>query len=361
MLQLCRAEDGAVFQVPSPLQCNLPGARHNTLRDIERLGSLEHFLHQETGVPPTSALVYLPDGHRLTQGSLRELAAASTLFVFDKGYLKRAVDDGAAELRVDVGYAADAYLHAAQAHAEAASSVLAAVHVAGTARPAGPAPTARQASATMQRRCRRAQPTPYMSALACDEADALDGLRCVACFCSFASTDLNATVPLAVCCPPDSRVAPYSSAANPRPARQERVRAVTRQRDATPTACRARREAREFAARLARAARGVQLPSYPGLRISPFSMRRARCPPAALPRRASRSRVPRSPSAGKARRTFSFPRTTTCACPCSRAAEPTGAATPCVASVHISQPECAGAGTESGRDIALAFAPLYGE
>ncbi|KAJ7657027.1 hypothetical protein B0H17DRAFT_1213661 [Mycena rosella] len=137
MLQLCRAEDGAVFQVPA------------TIRDIERLGSLEYFLHQETGVPPASALEYLPDGSRLTNGSLRELAAASTLFVFDKGYLKGAVDDGAAELRVDVvalllspfeGHEADAYLHAAQAHAEAVASVLAAVRaqaaalrVAGTA------------------------------------------------------------------------------------------------------------------------------------------------------------------------------------------------------------------------------------
>ncbi|KAJ7645303.1 hypothetical protein B0H17DRAFT_458222 [Mycena rosella] len=38
-----------------------------------------------------------------------------------------------------------------------------------------------------------------------DEADVLDGLRCVACFCSLACTDLNATAPRPVCCAPDSR------------------------------------------------------------------------------------------------------------------------------------------------------------
>ncbi|KAJ7635889.1 hypothetical protein B0H17DRAFT_1164119 [Mycena rosella] len=103
-----------------------------TVRDIERLGSLEHFLHQETGVPPASALAYLPDGRRLTNGSLRELAAASTLFVFDKSYIERAPP-------VE-GLEAETYLHAAHAHAEAVASVLAAVRaqaaalrVAGTA------------------------------------------------------------------------------------------------------------------------------------------------------------------------------------------------------------------------------------
>ncbi|KAJ7690385.1 hypothetical protein B0H17DRAFT_1331437 [Mycena rosella] len=39
-----------------------------------------------------------------------------------------------------------------------------------------------------------------------DEADALDGLRCVACFCSLACADLTATVPLPVCFAPDSHV-----------------------------------------------------------------------------------------------------------------------------------------------------------
>ncbi|KAJ7693016.1 hypothetical protein B0H17DRAFT_1060597 [Mycena rosella] len=53
MLQLCRAEDGVVFQVPA------------TIHDIERLGSLEHFLsctRRRASCPP-------PDGRRLSNGS----------------------------------------------------------------------------------------------------------------------------------------------------------------------------------------------------------------------------------------------------------------------------------------------------
>ncbi|TFK38069.1 hypothetical protein BDQ12DRAFT_683909 [Crucibulum laeve] len=91
MIHICRGEDGQVFQVNA------------SLRDIERIGSLELFLHQETGVDEDAALAYLSDGRRLTNTNIRELAGSQdqTLFVFNKYYLDYDLDDVLRELRVE--------------------------------------------------------------------------------------------------------------------------------------------------------------------------------------------------------------------------------------------------------------------
>jgi hypothetical protein len=41
-----------------------------------RTGSLEFFLHQETGVEQDAILAYLSDGRRLTTSNVRELAGS---------------------------------------------------------------------------------------------------------------------------------------------------------------------------------------------------------------------------------------------------------------------------------------------
>ncbi|KAJ7275721.1 putative peripheral membrane protein [Mycena rebaudengoi] len=91
MLQICRAEDGQVFQVNAGV------------RDIERIGSLELFLHQETGIDQDSVLAYLPDGRRLTNSNIRELTGSQTqsIFVFNKYYLDLNLEDVLRELRVE--------------------------------------------------------------------------------------------------------------------------------------------------------------------------------------------------------------------------------------------------------------------
>ncbi|KAF7360792.1 Cytochrome P450 [Mycena venus] len=91
MLQICRAEDGQVFQVNAGV------------RDIERIGSLELFLHQETGIDQDSVLAYLPDGRRLTNTNIRELNGSQTqsIYVFNKYYLDLPLDDVLRELRVE--------------------------------------------------------------------------------------------------------------------------------------------------------------------------------------------------------------------------------------------------------------------
>ncbi|KII87895.1 hypothetical protein PLICRDRAFT_112259 [Plicaturopsis crispa FD-325 SS-3] len=90
MLQICRAEDGEVTQVNA------------TLRDIERTGSLELFLHRETGVDEEAILVYLSDGQRLRSDNLRELAGAhdQSIYVFNKYYLDFDLEEVLQELRV---------------------------------------------------------------------------------------------------------------------------------------------------------------------------------------------------------------------------------------------------------------------
>ncbi|KAK7678128.1 hypothetical protein QCA50_018921 [Cerrena zonata] len=90
MIQICRAEDGQVFQV------------NTTLNEIERLGSLERFLGEETGVDHDSVLAYLSDGTRLRSDNVRELAGDKdqTIFVFNKTYLDYDIDDVLDRLRV---------------------------------------------------------------------------------------------------------------------------------------------------------------------------------------------------------------------------------------------------------------------
>lgn len=89
-MQLCRAEDGEVFQVNA------------TLWDIERLGSLELFLQQETGVEQDAVLAYLSDGRRLRNDNVRELAGAhdQSIFVFNKYYLDEDLKEVLRELHV---------------------------------------------------------------------------------------------------------------------------------------------------------------------------------------------------------------------------------------------------------------------
>jgi autophagy-related protein 11 len=91
MIQIFRAEDGEAFQVNA------------SLRDIERTGSLELFLHQETGVDQEAILAYLSDGRRLRNDNIRELAGSQdqAIFVFNKYYLDFDLDEVLRELRVD--------------------------------------------------------------------------------------------------------------------------------------------------------------------------------------------------------------------------------------------------------------------
>jgi len=91
MIQICRAEDGHLFQVNS------------SLRDIERIGSLELFLHQETGVEQDAILAYLSDGRRLTNSNVRELAGShdQSIYVFNKYYLDYDLDNVLRDLHVE--------------------------------------------------------------------------------------------------------------------------------------------------------------------------------------------------------------------------------------------------------------------
>ncbi|KAG2363479.1 putative peripheral membrane protein [Suillus spraguei] len=91
MIQICRAEDGESYQVNA------------NLRDIERRGSLEAFLNQETGVDQDAILAYLSDGTRLRTDNVRELVGAhdQTIYVFNKYYLDFDLNDVLHELRVD--------------------------------------------------------------------------------------------------------------------------------------------------------------------------------------------------------------------------------------------------------------------
>ncbi|KAG2139502.1 putative peripheral membrane protein [Suillus cothurnatus] len=91
MIQICRAEDGESYQVNA------------NLRDIERRGSLEAFLNQETGVDQDAILAYLSDGTRLRTDNVRELVGAhdQTIYVFNKYYLDFDLNDVLHELRVN--------------------------------------------------------------------------------------------------------------------------------------------------------------------------------------------------------------------------------------------------------------------
>ncbi|GJJ14937.1 hypothetical protein Clacol_009207 [Clathrus columnatus] len=61
-MHIYRAEDGELFQV------------NKTLQDIERHANLNNFLHNITSVDEEAVLAYLPDGRRLKDDNLRELA-----------------------------------------------------------------------------------------------------------------------------------------------------------------------------------------------------------------------------------------------------------------------------------------------
>jgi hypothetical protein len=102
MLRICRAEDGEIFQVRNTHnhECACYSSiltigerdhkRHRTVRvalrayvipvstqnPFIRVGSLESFLHQETGVEQEAILAYLSDGRRLRNDNIRELAGA---------------------------------------------------------------------------------------------------------------------------------------------------------------------------------------------------------------------------------------------------------------------------------------------
>ncbi|KAH7925090.1 hypothetical protein BV22DRAFT_461076 [Leucogyrophana mollusca] len=136
MIQICRAEDGETFQVNA------------TLRDIERRGSLEGFLHQETGVDQDAILAYLSDGTRLRSDNVRELVGAhdQTIFVFNKYYLDFDLNDVLNELRAEPPFQppiednisatppfrpsqlAASYLHNAHAHLDHITHTLSTLH-----------------------------------------------------------------------------------------------------------------------------------------------------------------------------------------------------------------------------------------
>ncbi|EKM58045.1 uncharacterized protein PHACADRAFT_139619 [Phanerochaete carnosa HHB-10118-sp] len=138
MLQICRAEDGQIFEVDA------------TFRDIDRFGGLEYFLKEQTGVDEENILAYLPDGHRLRSENLRELAGTQdqTVFVFNKSYLDLDIDLVLRQLRVDPplqplvedtiatsstppvrpSVLSSSYLHSAHAHFDAANRTLHALH-----------------------------------------------------------------------------------------------------------------------------------------------------------------------------------------------------------------------------------------
>ncbi|EIW78562.1 hypothetical protein CONPUDRAFT_138782 [Coniophora puteana RWD-64-598 SS2] len=136
MIQICRAEDGESYQVNA------------TLRDIERIGSLEIFLSQETGVDPEAILAYLTDGTRLRTDNVRELVGAQdqTIYVFNKYYLDIDLDHVLQSLRVAPplqlpieeniaatppfrpATLASTYLATAQTHTDGTAHILSALH-----------------------------------------------------------------------------------------------------------------------------------------------------------------------------------------------------------------------------------------
>ncbi|KAI1794419.1 hypothetical protein LXA43DRAFT_1116792 [Ganoderma leucocontextum] len=82
MIQLCRAEDGAVVQLDA------------SLWDLERLDDLDQFICEKTGVPPEAVWAYLSDGRPLKGDNVRELAGLEdqTIYVFNKTYLNSELD-----------------------------------------------------------------------------------------------------------------------------------------------------------------------------------------------------------------------------------------------------------------------------
>ncbi|KAF9010058.1 putative peripheral membrane protein [Cyathus striatus] len=137
MIQICRAEDGQLFQVNA------------NLRDIERVGSLELFLHQEIGIDEDAALAFLSDGRRLMNSNLRELAGMQdqAIFVFNKYFVDYDVEEVLHELAVEPplqpsielenfsatppvrpSQIASSYLKAARAHHDFVKETLVSLH-----------------------------------------------------------------------------------------------------------------------------------------------------------------------------------------------------------------------------------------
>ncbi|KAF5356786.1 hypothetical protein D9756_006559 [Leucocoprinus leucothites] len=136
MLRICRAEDGRLFQTNA------------TLRDIEKAGNLELFIHQETGFDQEAMLAYLSDGRRLTNSNVRDLAGAAdqTIYVFNKFYLDYELEDVLRELHVQPALQpiveenipatppfrpsqlAASYLRTARLHHEQVNSMLISLH-----------------------------------------------------------------------------------------------------------------------------------------------------------------------------------------------------------------------------------------
>ncbi|KAL0062038.1 oligomeric, coiled-coil, peripheral membrane protein [Marasmius tenuissimus] len=91
MIRVCRAEDGQIYDVTA------------TLRDIERIGSLEQFIQQETGIEADAVLAYLTDGRRLMNNNLRDFAGSQdqSIFVFNKLYLDYDLEEVIRELTIE--------------------------------------------------------------------------------------------------------------------------------------------------------------------------------------------------------------------------------------------------------------------
>ncbi|KAJ2933973.1 hypothetical protein H1R20_g3142, partial [Candolleomyces eurysporus] len=79
----------------APIRINHREQTKATLRDIERTGSLEQFLHNEIGIDHDAVIAYMSNGARLTNANIRELAGSQdqTIFVFNKHYLDYDLED----------------------------------------------------------------------------------------------------------------------------------------------------------------------------------------------------------------------------------------------------------------------------
>ncbi len=97
--------------------------RSAVVDDVHRVGSIELFLQQETGVPQEAVLAYLSDGRRLTNVNIRELAGAhdqvrrtapsppffieirvQSIYVFNKVYLDFDINEVLRDLRVEPAF-----------------------------------------------------------------------------------------------------------------------------------------------------------------------------------------------------------------------------------------------------------------
>ncbi|KAH9973939.1 autophagy-related protein 11-domain-containing protein [Russula compacta] len=83
MIRICRAEDGEIFQTTA------------TVEDIGSVGSLETFLHTQTGIEEDAIQAYLPDGRILRNENVQDLGGVQdqTIFVFNKYYIHKDVDE----------------------------------------------------------------------------------------------------------------------------------------------------------------------------------------------------------------------------------------------------------------------------